>query len=219
MVPGLSASSDQSTSRTLPRQGSHCSTSSSSLSSSPTVTSSGNETREREDRNEIDSPPVPVSSSNVDDRTEKPVVDQANQKLPRWQTWERRGGVLEKKEKKAQSRFHFSAGEGLRHCYMDASAVFMLVLCVLRPLVVMMQVHLEVAGDGFETRQPMQEAFSFVVDGFDGLLEYVRGKMPALCLRRDAKSAPLDHLAAPHEDCRLRNAGLHHAEQHLQLVS
>ena len=55
--PGLSASSssrsDQSTSRTLSRQESHCSTSSSSSSSSPTVTSitsSGYETREREDR-------------------------------------------------------------------------------------------------------------------------------------------------------------------------
>ena len=54
VVRGLSASSssssDQSTSRTLSRQESHCSTSSSSSSSSPTVTSSGNETREREDR-------------------------------------------------------------------------------------------------------------------------------------------------------------------------
>ena len=53
VVPGFSASSssgsDQSTSRTLSRQESHCSTSSSSSSSSPTVTSSGNEIRERED--------------------------------------------------------------------------------------------------------------------------------------------------------------------------
>ena len=54
VVPGLSASSssgsDRSTSRTLLRQESHCSTSSSSSSSSPTITSSGNETRERENR-------------------------------------------------------------------------------------------------------------------------------------------------------------------------
>ena len=82
MVPGLSASSssgsDQSTSRTLSRQKSHHSTSSSSSSSSPTVTSSDNETREREDRIESDPSPVPVST-NVDDRSGQPVVDQANQ--------------------------------------------------------------------------------------------------------------------------------------------
>ena len=51
-----------------------------------------NETREREDQSAIDSPPVPVSSSNVDDRTGKPVVcrepnhepiHQANQKFPK----------------------------------------------------------------------------------------------------------------------------------------
>ena len=87
MVPGLSASSSsgsgQSTSRTLSRQESHCSTSSSSSSSSPTVTSSGNETREREDLIESDISPVTVSISNVDDRTEQPLVDQANQKLPK----------------------------------------------------------------------------------------------------------------------------------------
>ena len=78
MVPGLSASSssgsDQSTSRTLSRQESHCFTSSSSSSSSPMVTSSGNETREREGQSKIDSPPLPVSSPNVDDLTVKPVV-------------------------------------------------------------------------------------------------------------------------------------------------
>ena len=83
VVPGLSTSSssdsDQSTSRTLSIQGSHCSTSSSSSSSSPTVTSSGNETRERENRIESDTSPAPVST-NVDDRTEQPVVDQADQK-------------------------------------------------------------------------------------------------------------------------------------------
>ena len=50
-------------------------TSSSSSSSSPTTaTSSDSETREREDQSEIDSSPVHVSSSNVDDRTVKPVV-------------------------------------------------------------------------------------------------------------------------------------------------
>ena len=56
VVPGLSANSssgsDSSTSRTLSRQGSHCSTSSSSLFSSPTV--SDTKTREREDRIESD---------------------------------------------------------------------------------------------------------------------------------------------------------------------
>ena len=74
------------------RQKRHCSTSSSSSSSSPTTaTSSDSETREREDQSEIDSPPVLVSSSNVDDRTVKPVVfretnheqAQANQKIPK----------------------------------------------------------------------------------------------------------------------------------------
>ena len=81
VVPGLSASSssgsDQSTSRTLSRPGSHCSTSSSSSSSSPTITSSGNETRERENRIESDISPVTVSTK-VDDRTVQPVVNQAN---------------------------------------------------------------------------------------------------------------------------------------------
>ena len=85
VVPGLSASSssgsDQSTSRTLSRQESHCSTSSSSSSSSPTVTSSGNETREREDRIESDISPVTVSTK-VDDRSGQPVVNQAN-KIPK----------------------------------------------------------------------------------------------------------------------------------------
>ena len=81
VVPGLSASSssgsDQSTSRTLSRQESHCSTSSSSSSSSPMVTSSGNETRDREDRMESDISPVTVSTK-VDDRSGQPVVNQAN---------------------------------------------------------------------------------------------------------------------------------------------
>ena len=85
VIPGLSASSssdsDQSTSRTLSRQVSHCSTSSSSSSSSPTVISSGNETRERENRSEIDSSPVLVPTR-VDDRTVQPVVNQAN-KIPK----------------------------------------------------------------------------------------------------------------------------------------
>ena len=74
-VPGLSASSspgsDQSASRTLSRQESHYSTSSSSSSSSPTVTSSDDVTREREDQNGIDSPPVPVSSLNVEEMIER----------------------------------------------------------------------------------------------------------------------------------------------------
>ena len=79
VVPGLSTSSSSashpSTSMTPSRQERHCSTSSSSSSSSPTTaTSSDNETRTREDQSEIDSPPVPVSSSNVDDITAKPVV-------------------------------------------------------------------------------------------------------------------------------------------------
>ena len=79
VVPGLSTSfssgSHPSTSKTLSRQERHCSTCSSSSSSSPTTaTSSDSETREREDQSEIDSPPMPVSSPNVDDRTGKPVV-------------------------------------------------------------------------------------------------------------------------------------------------
>ena len=55
------------------------------------ATSSDSDTREREDRSEIDSFPVPVSSSNVDERTGKPVVcrvtnyeqAQANQQFPK----------------------------------------------------------------------------------------------------------------------------------------
>ena len=84
VVPGLSTSSSArshpSTSRTLTRQVSHCSTSSSSSSSSPTVISSGNGTRESEDRIECDTSPVLVSTC-VDVRTVQPVVDQAN-KIP-----------------------------------------------------------------------------------------------------------------------------------------
>ena len=96
VVPGLSTSSSSSslpsTSMTPSRQEKHRSTLSSSLSSSPTTaTSNDSETRERKDESEIDSPPVPVSSSNVDDRTGKPVVcretnheqAQANQKFPK----------------------------------------------------------------------------------------------------------------------------------------
>ena len=78
VVPGLSTSSSSrssSTSMTPSRQEKHCSTSFSSSSSSPTTaTSSDSETREREDQSEIDFTPVLVSSSNVDDRTVKPVV-------------------------------------------------------------------------------------------------------------------------------------------------
>ena len=78
VVPGFSTSSSNSshhsTSRTPSRQERHCSTSSSSSSSSPTTTSCDNETRDREDRTENDTSPVPVSSFNVDDRTGQPVV-------------------------------------------------------------------------------------------------------------------------------------------------
>ena len=82
------SSSHPSTSMTPSRQESRHPTSTSSSSSSPTPTaSSDRETREREDQSAIDSHPVPVSSSNVDDRTVKPIVcretnleqDQANQ--------------------------------------------------------------------------------------------------------------------------------------------
>ena len=95
VVPGLSTSSSSgsyhSTSMRPSRHERHCSTSSSS-SSFPTVTSSDNETREREDRTESDPSSVPVSSFNVDDRTGPPVVGresnhepvyQANQKFPK----------------------------------------------------------------------------------------------------------------------------------------
>ena len=88
VVPGLSTSSSSSshhsTSKTPLRQERPCSTSSSSSSSSPTTSSSSdNETRERVDRTESDTSPVPVSISNVDDRTGQSIVDQANQKLPK----------------------------------------------------------------------------------------------------------------------------------------
>ena len=71
------------------------------------------------------------------------------------------------KKRNEQSRFRFSASEWFQHYYMDATAVFMLIAFVLRPLVALMHQHLEVAGDGFETRQSMQEAFSYMVDGAD----------------------------------------------------
>ena len=69
-----SGSMDSSTSMTPSRQERHSSTSSSSSSSSPTTASSDSETREREDQSTNHSSPVHVSSSNVDDRMEKPVV-------------------------------------------------------------------------------------------------------------------------------------------------
>ena len=96
VVPGLSTSSSSSshhsTSKTPSRQERLCSTSSSSSSSSPTTSSSDNETLENEDRTESDTSPVPVSSSNVGERTGQPVVGresnhepihQANQKIPK----------------------------------------------------------------------------------------------------------------------------------------
>ena len=79
VVPGLSNSSsgsDSSTSRTLLRQESHCSTFSSSSSSSPTVCEI--KTREREDRIESDISPVTVSTT-VDERSRRPDIDQANE--------------------------------------------------------------------------------------------------------------------------------------------
>ena len=75
--------------------------------------------------------------------------------------------VDSEKRRKEQSRFRFSASEWFRHYYMDATAVLMLIAFVLRPLLALMQQRLEVAGDGFETRQSMQEAFSYMVDGAD----------------------------------------------------
>ena len=85
VVPGLSTNSssgsDSSTSRTLSRQESHCSTFSSSSSSSPTV--SDTKTREREDRIESDISPVTVSTT-VDERSGRPDVDQAN-RIPKKQ--------------------------------------------------------------------------------------------------------------------------------------
>ena len=78
VVPGLSSSSfgsDPSISRTPSGQESHCSTSSSISSSSPTV--SEIQTREREDQNESDISPVPVSTT-VDERSGRPDDNQAN---------------------------------------------------------------------------------------------------------------------------------------------
>ena len=78
VFPGLSSPSsgfDSSTSRTPSRQESHSSSSSSTSSSSPTV--SEIQTREREDRIEIDISPLQVSNS-VDDRSGRPDDTQAN---------------------------------------------------------------------------------------------------------------------------------------------
>ena len=78
VVPGLSNSSpgsDSSTSRTLSRQESHCSTSSPSSLSSPAV--SEIKTREREDRTESDISPVTVSTT-FDERPGRLDIDQAN---------------------------------------------------------------------------------------------------------------------------------------------
>ena len=79
VVPGLSTNSssgsDSSISETPSRQESHCSTSFSSSSSSPTVGEI--KTREREDRTESDISPVTVSTT-VDDRSGRPDDTQAN---------------------------------------------------------------------------------------------------------------------------------------------
>ena len=76
MVPGLSSSSSSishsSTSMTPSRQERDHPTSSSSSSTSPTTTVlSDSETREREDLSGIDSHPVPVSSSHVEEMIER----------------------------------------------------------------------------------------------------------------------------------------------------
>ena len=106
VVPGLSASSSSSshhsTSKTPSRQERH----SSSSSSSPKTSLSDNETRKKEDRTESDTSPVPVSSSNVDDRTRQPVVYQANQKLPKTneqETMTERGNRLSADSSRASS--------------------------------------------------------------------------------------------------------------------
>ena len=76
VVPGLSTSSSSSshpsTSMTPSRQESHHPSSSTTSSSSPTTAaSSDSETRERVDQSGIDSPPVPVSRSNVEEMIER----------------------------------------------------------------------------------------------------------------------------------------------------
>ena len=78
VVPGLTSSSSTSSSslRTPIKQESHSSSSSSSSPSSPTVGEMS--VREREDASNCDIFPVPVSEL-VDDRTVKPVENQANQ--------------------------------------------------------------------------------------------------------------------------------------------
>ena len=90
MVPGLSNSSsgsDSSTSRTLSRQGPHCSTSSSSSSSSPTE--SEIKTRDREDGINSDTSPVKVSTS-IDDGPGQPdetTIERGNpleSEIPEW---------------------------------------------------------------------------------------------------------------------------------------
>ena len=83
---------------------------------------------------------------------------------------------------------------------MDATAVFTLIAFVFWPLVVVMQQHLEVAGDGFEARQSMHEAFSYMVDGADagevkervhhhGLMTYLNVFEEKCLLGPDARGA------------------------------
>ena len=118
VVPGLSTSSSSSshhaTSRTPSRQERHHPTSSSSSCSSPKISSSDSETREREDQSEIYLSPVPASSSNVDGRTGKPVVcretnreqgRQAKPKIPQ----NKRKGNHDRTEKPVVCRLRSSA--------------------------------------------------------------------------------------------------------------
>ena len=86
VVPGLSSSSSSSshpsTSMTPSRQESNHPTSSSSSSTSPTTMLSESETGEREDLSGIDSHPVPVSSSNVEEMIER--GDPLCSDIPEW---------------------------------------------------------------------------------------------------------------------------------------
>ena len=115
---------------------------------------------------------------------------------------------------------------------MGATAVFKLTAFVLRPLVVLMQQHLEVAGDGFETRQSMQEAFSYMVDGADAGEEMERvhrhGWMAYLNVFEERRRRSVTDMMQethhwiilpPHSRTSAFATRACHVEQHLQLVS